>query len=292
MKLEVWRDRRGKLSLLRIVTLAVLITPVLIALYDAESIAHGARPINDLIHRAGYWALVFLLLTLAVRPLRRIARFAALLDVRRMIGVGTFCYAAAHILLFVADQMFDLAKVFGEITQRVYLIIGFTALMGLAALAATSTDGMVRRLGGRRWQRLHQVVYLIALLALVHYFQQTKADVSVPTFVAGLFAWLMGYRLILKLRKGRGELSPWALLALTIAVSFLTFLSEAIGIGIAFNVSPLRVLETAFNFDWDMIRPGWLVLGAGFCVVMLDIVRVWWSGLSPAIRKAQADTAT
>ncbi len=291
-KLELWRDRRGKLSPLRMVTLAVLIMPVAIALFDAQAILYGARPINDLIHRTGYWALVFLLLALAVTPLRRIARFGALIDVRRMIGVAAFCYAAAHILLFAADQKFDLAKVFGEITQRIYLIVGFTALSGLAVLAITSTDAMVRRLGGRRWQRLHQLAYLIALLALIHYFQQTKADVSVPTFVASLFAWLMGYRLLVRLRRRRGELAPWTLLALTLAVSGLTFLGEAIGIGIAFNVSPLRVLETTLDFDWEMIRPGWLVLGAGLCVVALDIVRVWWSRLGPVIRKAQPDAAT
>jgi methionine sulfoxide reductase heme-binding subunit len=290
-KLQVWRDRRGHLSWLRIGTLALLIVPVLIALRDADEIVHGARPINDLIHRTGYWALIFLLLTLAVTPLRRIARFGSLLDVRRMIGVGAFCYALVHILLFTADQMFDLAKVFGEITHRVYLIIGFSALAGLAALAATSTDRMVRRLGGQRWQRLHQLVYAIALLALIHYFQQTKADMSVPTFAAGLFGWLMGYRLILKLRRSRGELSPWTLLTLGVAVSVLTFLGEAIGIGIVFHVSPFRVLETAFNFDPDMIRPGWLVFGSGLCVVVLDIVFVWRSGLRPVTSRAQTDAA-
>ena len=120
-------------------------------------------------------------------PLRRIARFNLLVDVRRMIGVGAFVYAASHISLYFADQMFDVWKVASEIVRRLYLTIGFTALLGLTALAVTSTDGMVRRLGGKRWQRLHNVVYGIGLLALIHYFQQTKADVSVPTFAAGLF---------------------------------------------------------------------------------------------------------
>ena len=117
-----------------------------------------------------------------------------------MMGVGAFVYAACHISLYVADQMFDLWKVASEIALRLYLTIGFTALLGLAALAATSTDGMVRRLGGRRWQRLHNIIYGIGLLALIHYFQQTKADVSVPTFVAGLFGWMIGYRLLIKFR--------------------------------------------------------------------------------------------
>ena len=215
---QLWRDRRGRLSPLRIGALALLLFPLAKALFDAQAIMHGARPINDLIHRAGFWALVFLGVTLAVTPFRRIARYGNLIDVRRMLGVGCFCYIAAHLALFIADQMFDLGKVVHEITHRWYLIVGGTAWLGLAALAATSTDGMVRRLGGLRWRRLHQIVYAIALLALIHYFQQTKADVTVPTFAAGLFLWLMAYRLV-AWWQGGGELSTLTLLALSVAVS-------------------------------------------------------------------------
>jgi sulfoxide reductase heme-binding subunit YedZ len=160
---------------------------------------------------------------------------------------------------------------------RLYLTIGFIALLGLAALAITSTDGMVRRLGGKRWQRLHQAIYAIALLALIHFFQQTKADVWLPTFAAALFAWLIGYRLIVKFKQARGEPSTWVLLALTVAVSALTFLAEAIGIAIVFNTSPMRVLESTLEFDIEMIRPGWLALGAGLCVVAIDAVRARWA---------------
>ena len=193
---QIWRDRRGRLSALRIAALALLLLPLAKALFDAETIVHGARPINDLIHRAGFWALVFLGVTLAVTPLRRIARYGNLIDVRRMLGVGTFCYIATHLTLFTADQSFDLGKVAHEISHRWYLIVGGTAWLGLAVLAATSTDGMVRRLGALRWRRLHQVIYAIALLALIHYFQQTKADVTVPIFAASLFLWLIAYRLV------------------------------------------------------------------------------------------------
>jgi sulfoxide reductase heme-binding subunit YedZ len=238
----------------------------------------GARPVNDLIHRSGYWALVFLLLSLVVTPLRRIARFGALLDVRRMIGVGAFCYAAAHLLLFVVDHRYDLIKVASEIALRIYLVIGFLALLGLAALAATSTDRMVRRLGGMRWRRLHQATYVITVLALVHFFQQTKADVTVPVLFAGLAGWLMGYRIWLSVGPRRGDPSPWGLLALAVVVSALTFAGEAVGIGIAFGVSPLMVLETAFDFE-IAIRPGWFVLAAGLVVVALDLVRS--SGATP-----------
>jgi len=183
-----------------------------------------------------------------VTPFRRIVRHGNLIDVRRMLGVGTFCYIAAHLALFFADQSYSPAKFFHEITHRVYLIIGAIAWLGLAALAATSTDGMVRRLGGLRWRRLHQAIYAIALLGLIHYFQQTKADVTVPTFAASLFLWLIGYR-VLAWWQGTSELSPLSLLGLMIVVSLLTFAGEAIGIGIAFHVSPLRVLETVFDFD-------------------------------------------
>ncbi len=273
---QVWRDAAGRLSALRIAVLVLLFVPWVIAAYDFNfnPVAVGARPLNNVIHRTGYWALIFLMMALAVTPLRRIGRFNQLVDVRRILGVGAFVYAACHILLFVADQMFDLWKVASEIALRLYLTIGFVALIGLTVLAVTSTDGMVRRLGGKRWQRLHNVIYAIGLLVLIHYFQQTKADVAVPTFAAGLFTWMIGYRLLIKLRKVRDEPPPWMLLALSVAVAALTFAAEAIGIGIVFHVSPLRVLQTALDFDdLTLIRPGWLVLGAGLIVVAVDFVR-------------------
>lgn len=284
---QVWRDRRGRLSPLRMATLALLLLPVAKALIDAGDIANGARPLNDLIHRAGFWALVFLGVTLAVTPLRRIVRYGNLIDVRRMLGVGTFIYIAAHLVLYVADLKYDLAKAIYELTHRVYLIVGGVAWIGLAVLAATSTDAMVKRIGGFRWRRLHQTIYLIALLALIHYFQQTKADVSVPTFVTGVFTWLMGYRL-LAWRQDKSELSTLSLLALCIIVALLTFAGEAIGIGIAFNVSPLRVLETVFDVDAG-IRPGWQVLAAGLVVVAIDFIRSRTNSRAPRQREVAAE---
>jgi methionine sulfoxide reductase heme-binding subunit len=284
---QLWRDRRGRVSPLRLVVLALLLFPLAKALFDAGAIAHGARPINDLIHRAGFWALIFLGVTLAVTPFRRIARYGGLIDVRRMLGVGAFCYIAAHLILFFADQSYSLAKVAHEITHRWYLIIGGTAWLGLAVLAATSTDGMQRRLGGLRWRRLHQLVYAVALLALIHYFQQTKADITVPTFAAGLFLWLIAYRLV-AWWQGSGELSTLSLLALSVVVSLLTFAGEAAGIGIAFHVSPLRVLAVAFDFNAG-IRPGWEVLAAGLCVVAIDFVRARWPRRAARARAMAAE---
>lgn len=285
---QVWRDAGGRLSALRIGTLALLLVPIAVAIYDYGTAGFGARPINNVIHRAGYWALLFLLMALAVTPLRRVARFNQLVDVRRMIGVGAFCYIALHLFLYIADQMFDLGKVASEIVLRLYLTIGFVAWLGLAALAITSTDAMVRRMGGQRWQRLHTIIYGIGLLALIHYFQQTKADVAVPTFVAGLFGWMIGYRLLIKFRNRRDEPPAWMLAVLSVVVAVLTFAAEAIGIGLAFNVSPFRVLQNAFDFDdLTSIRPGWLVLGAGLIVTAVDLVR---SRLAPKRGRAKAAT--
>ena len=263
---------------MRIVALLFLFLPFFIATYEYQFAGFvSPRPVNDVIHRTGYWALIFLLTSLAITPLRRIGRFGQLLDVRRMIGVGAFVYAAVHIFLFIVDQKYDLVKVASEIVLRLYLTIGFIALLGLLVLAVTSTNGMVRRLGGMRWARLHQIVYVIGLLALIHFFQQTKADIWVPTFVAGLFTWLLGYRLLIKLKKARGELSPWILLTLAVAVSALVFVVEAIGIAIVFKASPWMVLKDSFDIDFEMLdalRPGWYVLGAGLIVVLVDLVRV------------------
>ena len=271
--LALWRDRRGRISMLRIATLALLLWPLVLALYVGLTRGLGGRPLNDLIHRAGFWALIFLLLSLAVTPLRRAGHFGKLIDVRRMIGVGAFVYALTHFALFIADQKFDLLHAAAEIVKRPYLVVGFTALLGLTALAATSTDAMVKRLGGLRWQRLHQITYVIGLLALVHFFQQTKADLTVPTLYAGFFAWLMGYRLLAKWR-GEGSLNAGWLALLAFAAGLLTLVGEAIGIAIAFGISPLTVLASALDLDVGL-RPGWSILAAGLLVAALDFVRSW-----------------
>jgi sulfoxide reductase heme-binding subunit YedZ len=271
--LALWRDRRGRISMLRIATLALLLWPLVLALSVGLTRGLGGRPLNDLIHRAGFWALIFLLLSLAVTPLRRAGHFGKLIDVRRMIGVGAFVYALTHFGLFIADQKFDLLHAAAEIVKRPYLVVGFTALLGLTALAATSTDAMVKRLGGLRWRQLHQITYVIGLLALVHFFQQTKADLTVPTLYAGFFAWLMGYRLLAKWR-GEGSLNAAWLALLAVAAGLLTLMGEAIGIGIAFGVSPLMVLASALDLDVGL-RPGWSILAAGLLVAALDFVRSW-----------------
>lgn len=288
--LVLWRDRKGRLSPLRIGTLAILLWPTLLAFYATATGGLGGRPLNDLIHRSGYWALVFLLVSLAITPLRQAGRFGRLVDVRRMIGVASFLYAVTHFGLYVVDQKFDLIRVATEIAVRPYLTIGFIALLGLVALGVTSNDTLVRRLGGVNWRRLHMATYAITLLAIVHFFQQTKAEISTPTLYAGLFAWLIGYRLLAR-RQGEGALPALLLAGLAIGVAALVFVGEAGGIAFAFGAPFTAILASAFDPDLG-IRPGWYVLVAGLAVVALDLARGWSEGRARGRTSAPSSLAT
>lgn len=266
---QIWRDRRGRVAPLRVVALALLLLPVGFLAQAYTMNALPARLWNDLVHRTGYWALIFILIALAITPIRRSGRFGGLLEVRRLIGVGAFVYATLHIGLYITDEKFDLIKVALEIVKRLYLTIGFISWLGLLALAITSNDTMVKKLGAARWRRLHQITYIVAFLSLIHFFQQTKADFTLPATISGLFGWLMVYRLLVwRVR----EPSTLTLLAMSIVVALLTFLGEAVGIALWYKVSPMTVLGTVFDFDLA-IRPGWYVLGAGLAVCLLDLVR-------------------
>src|SRR2546430_10515151 len=191
-----WQDYSGRLSPLKLAVFVALFLP---ALWTAFAFGMGwlqPRPFTEAIHQVGLWMLRFLFIALAITPLRKIVQWPRLILVRRMIGVAAFAYGLAHITLYVADLKFDVAKAASEIALRIYLTIGFAALLGLAALAATSTDAMVRRLGGRAWSRLHQSIYAIAVLAAIHYFLQRKLEIYEPTVTAGLLFWLLSYRLV------------------------------------------------------------------------------------------------
>ena len=199
-----WYERNGRFSLLKAVVFAGLFVPAIWIVYLAATGALEPKVVTEMIHRTGQWAIRLLTLSLLVTPLMRGARYPKLVAIRRMVGVAAFAYACAHLTLYVVDQHFDLAHVASEIALRFYLTIGFIAWLGLAALAATSTDAMIRRLGPK-WRTLHSVVYGIAALALLHFMIQAKADVSEPVMMIGIFAILMLFRVFVK----RG-LPAWA----------------------------------------------------------------------------------
>jgi sulfoxide reductase heme-binding subunit YedZ len=268
----LWLDGRGKFSWLCALTLLALLAPALVAGYDAAAGNLGARPITEVIHRSGLWMVRFLMLSLLVTPLRRSWRWPELVDIRRMLGVGCFCYGAAHLSLYVVDEGFDIPLVASEIVHRIYLTIGAVALLGLAVLAATSTDGMVRRLGGKNWRRLHMAIYGIAILGIIHYFMQSKLEVTEPTVFAGFLGWLLLYRLITAFMDRRYEPSPLFVASLSLATAVLTALGEAGYFNILYHVPPLRVLGADLGLRTGL-RPAWWVLIAGAILTTGAIAR-------------------
>jgi len=269
-----WRDFSGRFSPLKLAVFVSLFAPALWTLMAYELDWLQPRPFNEAIHRIGLWVIRFIFIALAITPLRQILQWPRLLVVRRMVGVAAFAYACCHLTLYAADQMFDLAKVASEIMVRIYLTIGFAAVLGLSALAATSTNGMIKRLGPRRWQRLHRIVYAIALLATVHYWMQSKLEIWEPTIMAGIYVWLMGYRLLARFVGVRGKLPlPWVG-GLAVIAAAITALGEAAYFRLAYGVDPMRVLDANFTFDTG-VRPAVIVLGLGLVVAAVGAVRTW-----------------
>ena len=164
-------------------------------IFGLAGMSLGANPIEELIHRLGIWGLNFLLITLAVTPLRRLTGKSWLLRFRRMLGLFAFFYVLMHFLTYAGlDQRFDLPVIFEDIAERPFITVGFTAFLLLIPLAATSTNAMMKRLG-RRWQKLHRLVYVIAVLGVVHFYWQVKLDTLEPLIYAAILAALLGYRL-------------------------------------------------------------------------------------------------
>jgi sulfoxide reductase heme-binding subunit YedZ len=160
----------------------------------------GANPVETLSHRTGDWSLRFLLLTLAVTPLRRLTGWNGLQRFRRMLGLFAFFHVCLHFGVYlIFDQFFDLSAIIADVAKRPYITVGFAAFLLLIPLAATSTNRMIKRLG-RNWQRLHRLVYLIAILGVLHYLWLVKADLREPLMYAGILAVLLGYRLWWRIR--------------------------------------------------------------------------------------------
>lgn len=259
-----WNDRAGRFAPLKAAVLVLVSLPALWLLWRTLVIGLGPRPLTEAIHKAGDWTVYLLLVTLAVTPTRRLFDWSKLIQVRRILGLSALAYILLHFTLYVVDSRLDLVFVAREIVLRIYLLIGFTALLGLLALGLTSTDGMIKRLGAIRWNRLHRLVYAIAPLAILHYYMQSKVDVSQPVLMSGFYFWLMGYRLFAA-RGIKDGLMPMLLLAAGAAVA--TAIAEGAWYGIATGIGAKRVLLANLDFAVS-IRPAWWVLAAGVAVAL------------------------
>jgi len=276
-----WNERNGKFSPLKAVVFAGLFVPGAWIAYLAATGALEPKVVTEMIHRTGQWAIRFLTLALLVTPLMRGAGYPKFVPIRRMVGVAAFAYACAHLSLYIVDQHFALLHVASEIALRFYLTISFVAWLGLAALAATSTDAMIRRLGGPRWKTLHSLVYGIAVLALLHFMIQAKADVSEPVMMTGFFLILMLFRILMK----RGATAWGAAFGAALVSPVLTALLEAAWYALVRHIDFWDVLEA--NIDPDMaFRPSAYVAAAGVAFFAIVVAR-----RSPAPRRASVAVA-
>jgi sulfoxide reductase heme-binding subunit YedZ len=184
---------------------ALALVPAGLLAAGAARAALGANPLETITHATGDWALRFLLLTLAVTPLRALTGWNALVRLRRMLGLFAFFYASLHVATYLwFDKFFDWGEIARDIPRRPFITIGFAAFVLLVPLAATSTTGMIRRLGGRRWQALHRLVYLAAAAAAVHFWWLVKADLGRPKLYGAALLVLLGTRASIGWRRRPG----------------------------------------------------------------------------------------
>ncbi len=173
---------------------AALIPPLLLG-WRAIHGGLGANPIEVVTHSTGQWTIIFLLLTLSVTPLRRLARQYWLIGLRRMVGLFAFFYATLHFATYVwLDKFFDVHEIVKDIYKRPFITVGFAAFTLLVPLALSSTAWSIRKLGGKNWQRLHRLIYLSAILGVIHFIWLVKADKRQPCAYGFVLTVLLSYR--------------------------------------------------------------------------------------------------
>ena len=192
----------------KLVILVNALVPLALLLWDWYRKQVGANPLEFVTRTTGILTLVFLLVSLAVTPLRRITGLNWLTRFRRMLGLFAFFYGSLHLMTYIAfDRYFHLRTIPADVARRPFIAIGMTAFFLMVPLLITSTDKMVKRLGGKRWQRLHRIVYLSGILGVLHFYMLVKSDVRVPLTFAFLLALLLGFRVLTKYYSPRNPVS-------------------------------------------------------------------------------------
>jgi methionine sulfoxide reductase heme-binding subunit len=185
-----------KPSLLKVGVFAACVVPLAILGWNALTHNLGANPIDEITDQTGIWTLRLLLITLAVTPARRLTGWNRIIQLRRMLGLFAFFYAGVHFLTYVwLDQFFVIEDIIADVMERPFITVGFTSFVLLIPLAVTSTTAMIKRLGGKWWQRLHRLIYVIGIGGVVHYLWLVKADTQLPLIYGSVLAILLAYRL-------------------------------------------------------------------------------------------------
>ena len=265
-----WTDRLGRFSWLKAIVFAALFIPGVWIVVQYTQGWLGPRTLTEMIHQTGDWAVRILMISLAITPLRHATQLPKLISARRMVGVASLAYLIWHVSLYFMDQQLDPIRIASEIILRIYLTIGFIALIGLIALGVTSFDSAIRRMGALAWGRLHKLVHGIAVLAVLHYFMQTKLDQFQPTLMLGSLIFLEGCRVLVWRRVKLGFL-PLSGLAVISAV--LTALGEAGWYAVATKVHGILVLYANLSLRMGL-RPAWWILIAGLVFAVIGGVRL------------------
>lgn len=180
----------------KIVLFINALMPLLLLAWDAAFGNLGANPIEFFLRTTGVLTLVFLLITLAVTPLRKYFGWNNLIKFRRMLGLYAFFYGFLHLITYaIFDKSFDFSAIAADVWQRPFIAVGMLAFFLLVPLAVTSTNGMIKRLGGKNWARLHKLTYVIAILGVVHFWMIVKSDLTYPVLFGLVLAFLLGYRI-------------------------------------------------------------------------------------------------
>ncbi len=276
-----WRDRHGRLVPIKAAVLPALLLPGAVLAFWWASGVLGARPVHELILGFGLWTVRLVMLSLTVTPARAVFDWPKLLLVRRMVGVAALGYGLTHLSLYVVDQNFHLGMVVSEIVRRFYLTIGFVTLGGLSVLGVTSTDAAVRRLGPG-WKRLHRSLYVLAALALLHYFIQSKANVSEAVMFAGFYVWLMAWRAV----PARWQRRVATLVVLSVVAAVATAWIEFAWYALATGINPWRVLAASETLRFGL-RPAHWVLVVGLGVTLLAGALRLWRGATMRLAAAR-----
>jgi methionine sulfoxide reductase heme-binding subunit len=187
----------------KLVVFVNALVPLALLAWDWRRGQVGANPLDFVTRTTGTLTLVFLVLTLAVTPLRKLTGVQGFIRFRRMLGLYAFFYGSLHLLTYVwFDKWFDLRAIAQDVTRRQFILVGMFAFFTMLPLAVTSTDKMVKRLGGKRWQKLHRVTYVSACAGVLHYYLLVKSDTREPLLFAAAVALLLGYRLFNAYTKG------------------------------------------------------------------------------------------
>lgn len=280
-RLIPFTNRAGQTSWFKLAVFIGCCAPALWMAWAWSAGLLSPKPVTDILRQSGDWAIRFLVLTLAVSPLRHATRWNRIYLVRRMLGLTALAYTLTHLGFWFAQEDFVWTRILSESVLRTYLIVGYIATFIMVALGVTSNEASVRRLGSKGWNNLHWWVYPAALASLVHYFMLIRLDATQAALMAGMCVLFAGFRY---LRKMAGDFGPAALLALAVFAGLATAGVEAGYYAFATGVDAMRLLEAHLDFSYQ-IRPAWWVFAAGLAMAAARLLRDLFA---PALRRKSA----